>query len=156
MEIGDLLVCHVFHLHSIPRDIKSERGPQFTSRVWQSFCAALVASVSLSSGYHPQSNGQTEMTNQSLESARWCMTAHHPVAWRSRLPWSSTHTTSWCQRHPVCRRLWHCWATNLPCSSIRRRKSWSRPSRRTFVAAGEYGSRCVRLFCALLSRSRGR
>ena len=34
----------------------SDRGPQFISQVWQEFCAALGATVSLSSGYHPQTN----------------------------------------------------------------------------------------------------
>lgn len=33
--------------------------------------------VTLSSGYHPQSNGQTEHTNQSVESALQCVTARH-------------------------------------------------------------------------------
>lgn len=65
----------------------SDRGPQFNSQVWQSFCSALGASVSLSLGYHPQSNGQTERTNQSLESMLRCVTARHPAAWSSCLPW---------------------------------------------------------------------
>ncbi|KAI3356325.1 hypothetical protein L3Q82_017558, partial [Scortum barcoo] len=50
-------------------DIVSDRGPQFTSQVWTAFCKALGATPSLSSGYHPQSNGQTERANQSLETA---------------------------------------------------------------------------------------
>ncbi len=38
----------------------SDRGPQFTSRVWTAFCQQLNINVSLTSGYHPQSNGQVE------------------------------------------------------------------------------------------------
>ena len=52
-ETADLLVSHVVRLHGIPRDIVSDRGPQFTSRVWQAFCCGIGASVSLSSGYRP-------------------------------------------------------------------------------------------------------
>lgn len=45
------------------------------------------ATVSLSSGYHPQSNGQLVWANQSLESALRCVSAHHPVSWSTFLPW---------------------------------------------------------------------
>ncbi len=43
-------------------DVVSERGPQFISKFWKEFCHLLG-----SSGYHPQSNGQTEKSNQDLE-----------------------------------------------------------------------------------------
>lgn len=82
-----LLVNHVFRLHSIPSEIVSERGPQFTSHVWKTFCTALGAKVSLSSGYHPQSSGQTERLNQELESTLHCLTTYNPATWSSHLPW---------------------------------------------------------------------
>lgn len=66
VEMGKLLVQHVFRLHGVPKDIVSDRGPQFTSRVWP-FCTALGATVSLFS----LSNGQTERTNQGLENTLW-------------------------------------------------------------------------------------
>lgn len=100
-ETRDLLIHHVFRLHGIPRDIVSERDPQFTYRVWRFFCPAFGALVSLSSGYHPQSNGQTERTNQSLESVLRCVMATHlygAPACREL----STHTTSWCQLRLEC------------------------------------------------------
>ncbi|KAK7918601.1 hypothetical protein WMY93_009885 [Mugilogobius chulae] len=86
-ETADLLVSHVFRLHGIPLDIVSDRGPQFTSQVWRTFCQSLGASVSLSSGFHPQTNGQTERTNQDLESALRCITTHNSSAWSTYLPW---------------------------------------------------------------------
>lgn len=66
-ETAQLLVLHVFLLHGIPMDIVSDRWPQFTSEVWKAFCQALGASVSLSSAFHPQTTGQMEWANQSLE-----------------------------------------------------------------------------------------
>ncbi len=68
-ETADLMVQHVFRLHGIPLDIISDRGAQFISQVWKSFCQALGAPVSLSSGFHPQTNGPSECTNQELEAA---------------------------------------------------------------------------------------
>ncbi|CAJ1057674.1 uncharacterized protein LOC108874699, partial [Xyrichtys novacula] len=86
-QTANLLVTHVFQLHGIPRDIVSDRGPQFSSQVWRAFCQAVGAAASLSSGYHPQTNGQTERANQNLESALRCVAAHHPASWSTHLPW---------------------------------------------------------------------
>lgn len=41
----------------------------------------------MSSGYHPQTNGQTERANQQLESMLRCVTATNPSSWSSFLPW---------------------------------------------------------------------
>lgn len=87
LETANLLVLHVFRLHGIPQDIVSDRGPQFSSQVWKAFCQALGASASLSSGYHPQTNGQTERANQDLEAALRCVASRHPASWSTHLPW---------------------------------------------------------------------
>lgn len=84
---GNLSVQHVFRLNGIPKDIVSDRSPQFTLGVWKSFCSALVVSVSLSSGYHPKSNGQTERMNQTLRNALRCMAAQQPTTCSTYLPW---------------------------------------------------------------------
>ena len=68
-DTAQLLVTHVVRLHGIPTDIVSDRGPQFTARFWRAFCTLLGTQVSLSLGFHPQSNGQTERANQSLETS---------------------------------------------------------------------------------------
>ncbi len=60
METAELMFNHVFRYFGIPEDIVSNRGPQFISQVWKSFLKLLGVTVSLSSGYHPQTNGQTE------------------------------------------------------------------------------------------------
>lgn len=87
VETVVLLVLHVFQLHGIPADIVSDRGPQFTSSVWRSFLSALRVAVSLLSGYYPQSNGQTERENQTLENALQCVAACNPSTWTALLPW---------------------------------------------------------------------
>ena len=84
---AELLVLHVFRLHGIPIDIVSDRGPQFISQVWKAFCKALGATASLSSGYHPQTNGQSERANQILETSLRCMVEREPDSWSSLLPW---------------------------------------------------------------------
>ncbi|KAL6461290.1 hypothetical protein MHYP_G00312560 [Metynnis hypsauchen] len=59
-ETAELLLQHVVRVHGMPSDLVSDRGPQFASRFWKAFCRLMGASVNLSSGFHPESNGQTE------------------------------------------------------------------------------------------------
>lgn len=85
LEMVQIIVNHVFCLHGIPTDIVSDRGPQFISQVWKFFCQAL-GSTSFTSGYHPQSNGQTERCNQELEASLRCVIESNPSTWCQHLP----------------------------------------------------------------------
>lgn len=82
--------------NGIPQDIVSERGPQFTSQVWREFCSELRGQVSLSSGFHSQTTGQVESTNQDLEAAD----SSKQTMWSDQLVWveyahnSSTSTAT--------------------------------------------------------------
>ncbi|KAK3517825.1 hypothetical protein QTP70_018984 [Hemibagrus guttatus] len=66
MQSAEAMFQHVFRNFGLAEDIVSDRGPQFTSRVWGSLCARLGIGVSLTLGYHPQSNGQAEHLNQEI------------------------------------------------------------------------------------------
>ncbi|KAK3518382.1 hypothetical protein QTP86_003579, partial [Hemibagrus guttatus] len=85
--LTDLFV-HVFRNFGLPEDIVSDRGPRFTSRVWGSLCARLGIGVSLSSSYHPQSNGQAERLNQEIGRflRSYCSREQH--RWSEFLPWA--------------------------------------------------------------------
>ncbi|KAK3551934.1 hypothetical protein QTP70_031522, partial [Hemibagrus guttatus] len=69
METANALFQHVFRNFGLPEDIVSDREPQLTSRVWRAFCNQLGINISLSAGYHPQSNGQAECLNQEIHIA---------------------------------------------------------------------------------------
>ncbi|KAI2661364.1 Transposon Tf2-8 polyprotein [Labeo rohita] len=84
-ETAVTVVDHVFRLHGLPTDVVSDRGPQFVSKFWQEFCKLLGATVSLSSGFHPQTNGQTEKANQDLERTLRCMVTRNPSSWSQQL-----------------------------------------------------------------------
>ncbi|CAM4619083.1 unnamed protein product [Leuciscus chuanchicus] len=84
-ETALTVVNHVFRLHGLPTDVVSDRGPQFVSKFWQEFCRLLGATVSLSSGFHPQSNGQTERANQDLERTLRCLVSKNPSSWSQQL-----------------------------------------------------------------------
>ncbi len=63
LETEEVLCSYVFHFYGLPDEIVSDRGPQFTSRVWTAFFRFLNVNTSLTFGYHPESNGQTECLN---------------------------------------------------------------------------------------------
>lgn len=86
-ETAQLLVQHVFRIHGLPTSVVSDRGPQFTSRFWKAFCTLIGATVDLSSGFHPQTNGQTERANQHLETTLRCIVSQNPSSWSQVLPW---------------------------------------------------------------------
>ncbi|KAL0150433.1 hypothetical protein M9458_054260 [Cirrhinus mrigala] len=65
-ETAETLCNFVFRFYGLPEDIVSDRGPQFTSRLWSAFFKSLNINISLTSGYHPESNGQSERLNQEI------------------------------------------------------------------------------------------
>uniref|UniRef100_A0AAQ4R240 Chromo domain-containing protein n=1 Tax=Gasterosteus aculeatus aculeatus TaxID=481459 RepID=A0AAQ4R240_GASAC len=83
-------LCCIWLRHTpcgLPVDVVSDRGPQFTSVFWKEFCTLIGATASLSSGFHPQSNGQTERKNQEMEVSLRCMVSSHPSTWSKQLMW---------------------------------------------------------------------
>uniref|UniRef100_A0A8C6MIC4 Integrase catalytic domain-containing protein n=1 Tax=Nothobranchius furzeri TaxID=105023 RepID=A0A8C6MIC4_NOTFU len=87
-KTAELLLDHVVRLHGFPQDVVSDRGPQFISRFWKAFCRLVGASASLSSGYHPQTNGQTERANQQLGRYLRCFASSQPSTWPRYLLWA--------------------------------------------------------------------
>lgn len=62
-ELVKIIINHIFRKHGFPVDIVSYRGAQFVSPFWKEFCRLIGAIVSLTSGHHPESNGQTKRLN---------------------------------------------------------------------------------------------
>ncbi|KAK3512896.1 hypothetical protein QTP70_028961 [Hemibagrus guttatus] len=88
MQTAEAMFQHVFRNFGLPEDIVSDQRPQFTSRVWGSLCAQLGIGVSLSSGYHPQSNGQAERLNQEIGRFLRSYCSREQQRWSEFLPWA--------------------------------------------------------------------
>ncbi|KAL0188013.1 hypothetical protein M9458_015112, partial [Cirrhinus mrigala] len=97
LEMAETLFQNVFRNFSIPKDIVSDRGPQFISRVWRGFFQLLGVSVSLSSGYHPQTNGQTERKIQEIRRYLQAYCNLHQDTWSQYIPWTEYAQNSLCQ-----------------------------------------------------------
>ena len=81
-----LYISEIVKLHGVPSSIVSDRDPRFTSRFWESLNKALGTKLRLSSAYHPQTDGQTERTNQSLEDLLRACVLEPKGSWESFLP----------------------------------------------------------------------
>jgi len=65
--LAKLYVKEIVKLHGVPTSIVSDRDPLFISGFWKSLQKALGTKLNFSTAYHPQSDGQTERVNQTLE-----------------------------------------------------------------------------------------
>ena len=66
-ELVPLYLKEVVRLHGMPKSIVSDRDSKFVSKFWQSLHDALGTKLSLSVAFHPQTDGQSERTIQTLE-----------------------------------------------------------------------------------------
>jgi hypothetical protein len=66
-RLVELYIKEIVRLHGIPVSIVSDRDPRFTSRFWRSLQEALGTKLTFSTAFHPQTDGQTERTIQTLE-----------------------------------------------------------------------------------------
>jgi len=65
--IARLFRDHVWRNHGLPDQIISDRGPQFVSAFTRELNRLLGIQTSLSTAFHPQTDGQTERVNQEIE-----------------------------------------------------------------------------------------
>ena len=88
LQTAEALFTYVFRHYGVPEDIVSDRGPQFTSRVWRVFMERLGVSISLTSGFHPESNGQVERVNQDVGRFLRSYCQGRPEEWARYVPWA--------------------------------------------------------------------
>ena len=84
----------------IPSQIISDRDPQFTSKFWTELWSSHGTKLSLSSSYHPETDGQTERVNRTIEEALRCYVNDSHNDWDTHLSEiesalnNSTHATT--------------------------------------------------------------
>jgi len=85
---ADLYLRHVFKNHGLPRDIVSDRGPQFVSKFTRALLDLCDIKGNRSTAFHPESDGQTERVNQTLEQYLRIYCDYHQDDWNQLLPLS--------------------------------------------------------------------
>ena len=67
MDTADLFLDHIFRLHGLPESVVSDRGSIFISHFWREVWKSQGLKLTYSTAYHPQTDGQSERTNRTLE-----------------------------------------------------------------------------------------
>jgi RNase H-like domain found in reverse transcriptase/Reverse transcriptase (RNA-dependent DNA polymerase)/Integrase zinc binding domain/Integrase core domain/Chromo (CHRromatin Organisation MOdifier) domain len=81
-----LFLTHIYCVHGAPDTIVSDRGPQFISDFWNEFCTIIGTKLKLSTAYHAQTDGQTEIVNQHIQQRLRPYVNYHQDDWSEYLP----------------------------------------------------------------------
>lgn len=81
VELAQLLLDEVVRHYGVPKGIVSDRGSLFTSAYWSEFCFEAQVKRKLSTAFHPQTDGQTERQNQTLEQYLRCYCSEFQDDW---------------------------------------------------------------------------
>nr|GFC63075.1 reverse transcriptase domain-containing protein [Tanacetum cinerariifolium] len=72
-KLTELYLKEIVCKHGVPVSVISDRDNLFTSRFWVSLQKALGTQLDLSTAYHPETDGQSERTIQTLEDMLWAL-----------------------------------------------------------------------------------
>ncbi|KAJ9525332.1 hypothetical protein QJQ45_003300 [Haematococcus lacustris] len=76
---------HVFRLHGLPKVIVSDRDPRFTAAFWKELFHLTGTHLNMSTANHPQTDGQTERANRTLEDMLRNFVSPHHDDWDTHL-----------------------------------------------------------------------
>ncbi|GJY47656.1 reverse transcriptase domain-containing protein [Tanacetum coccineum] len=81
-----LYIKEIVSRHGVPISIISDRDSHFTSRFWKSLQNALGTQLDMSTAYHPETDGQSERTIQTLEDMLRACVIDFGKGWEKHLP----------------------------------------------------------------------
>ncbi|WVY93545.1 hypothetical protein V8G54_032633 [Vigna mungo] len=90
-KVVELFVTLVCKHHGLPKSIVSDRDPIFISRFWSDLFKFSGTLLHMSSSYHPQMDGQTEVMNRTIEQYLRAFVHNKPNHWFKYLPWAEYH-----------------------------------------------------------------
>ncbi|GJT39866.1 putative reverse transcriptase domain-containing protein [Tanacetum coccineum] len=85
-KLSRLYLNRIVARHGIPVSIIYDRDGRFTSNFWKSFQKDLGTDLSMSTAYHPETNGQSERTIQTLEDMLRLIVIDFGKGWVKHLP----------------------------------------------------------------------
>ncbi|GJU41176.1 putative reverse transcriptase domain-containing protein [Tanacetum coccineum] len=85
-KLARMYLKEVVTKHGIPVSIICDRDPRFSSNFWKSLQKALGTSLDMSTAYHPETDGQSERTIQTLEDMLRACVIDFGNGWVKHLP----------------------------------------------------------------------
>ena len=85
-KLAQTYVEEIIRLHRVPLTIISDRDPCFASRIWKSLHEALGTKLHFSTTFHPQKDGQSKCTIQTLEDMLRVCALDFGGRWDKHLP----------------------------------------------------------------------
>ena len=86
---------HVFPHYGIPKRVISDRDPRFTAYFAKELCQIVGTEQNISTAYHPQTNGQSERSNQWVEQYLQIYTNGTQSDWSDWLPIAQYTHNAW-------------------------------------------------------------
>jgi hypothetical protein len=87
-KLAELYMSRIICLHGVSKKIVLDRSSQFTSKFWEKLHESMDTKLNFSSAYHPQTDGQTERTNQILEDMLRACALKYGKSWDKSLPYA--------------------------------------------------------------------
>jgi hypothetical protein len=85
-SVAQVVFDQVVKLHGLPTSIVSDRDKIFTANFWTALMQLMGIKLTMSSAYHPQTDGQSERVNQCLEMFLRCAIHNSPKKWKQWPP----------------------------------------------------------------------
>ncbi|KAL0559142.1 hypothetical protein IC582_003732 [Cucumis melo] len=85
-QLARLYVDKIVSQYRVPVSIVSDRDPRFTSKFWPSLQKAMGTGLKFSTSFHPQTDGQSERTVQTLEDMLRACVLQLKGSWDTHLP----------------------------------------------------------------------
>ncbi|KAD6454275.1 hypothetical protein E3N88_08981 [Mikania micrantha] len=85
-KLSELFVKEIISRHGVPVSIVSDRDTRFVSRFWKQFHESMGTRLNISTAYHPQTDGQSERTIQTLEDMLRAFIIDFGGSWDDHLP----------------------------------------------------------------------
>ncbi|MCG8668213.1 MAG: DDE-type integrase/transposase/recombinase, partial [Pseudomonadales bacterium] len=119
-DTAQMFFERVFAAHGLPKEVISDRGPQFSGHFWRQLCSRFSIKPALSTAFHPQTDGQTERMNRVIEDTLCHFVGPRQDEWDELLPYVefainnskaavTGHTPFFLNygRHPITPLTWH-------------------------------------------------